>query len=86
MDGRKVAFIGIAHKHGIVTHGASLNVNVDLGWFQQIVPCGHVGLRITNINDELQPDKPRKNLDQVKKIYKKWFETIFSIKLELLPL
>jgi lipoyl(octanoyl) transferase len=80
-----VGFIGIAHKHGIVTHGTSLNVNVDLGWFQQIVPCGHVGLKITNINDELQPDKPKLTMIQVKNIYKKWFEIVFSIKLELIP-
>jgi lipoate-protein ligase B len=80
-----VGFIGIAHRHGIVTHGTSLNVNVDLGWFKQIIPCGHVGLKITNINDELPPDRPKLTLSQVKEIYRKSFEQVFALKLKDSP-
>lgn len=79
VDGRrKVGFIGVSHARGKVMHGASLNVSVDLGWFQQIVPCGHVGLQITNIKDECASEVA---MGKVKAVYKDCFEQIFKVKL-----
>lgn len=37
---RKIAAIGIAVKRWVAYHGFALNVDVDLGPFQGIVPCG----------------------------------------------
>ncbi|MEX0684168.1 MAG: lipoyl(octanoyl) transferase LipB [Dehalococcoidia bacterium] len=33
----------------VTTHGLALNVNVDLGWFARIVPCGIVDRGVTSI-------------------------------------
>ena len=81
VDGqRKLGFIGVSHAQGKVMHGASLNVNVDLKWFKEIVPCGHVGLQITNLRDEL----PESNLtmSDVSSVYKNCFGRVFSVTLE----
>ena len=37
---RKVAAIGVQVSHGITWHGFALNCDVDLAWFDHIVPCG----------------------------------------------
>ncbi len=47
VNGEKIAAIGVrvsrpggASGAWVTTHGAALNVDVDLGWFERIVPCG----------------------------------------------
>lgn len=37
---RKIAAIGVAARSWVTYHGFALNVNNDLGFFRQIVPCG----------------------------------------------
>ena len=36
----KIAAIGVKLAHGVTQHGVALNVCVDLGWFDHVVPCG----------------------------------------------
>lgn len=40
VDDRKIAAIGIKVKKWITQHGLSLNVNPNLQYFQNIIPCG----------------------------------------------
>ena len=37
---KKVAAIGVQVSHGVTWHGFALNCDVDLGWYDHIVPCG----------------------------------------------
>lgn len=36
----KIGFVGLAIKHGVLYHGLSLNLNLDLHLFELIIPCG----------------------------------------------
>lgn len=50
--GRKIAAIGIRVSAGISMHGFALNVNTDLSYYTNIVPCGMPGLDISSITLE----------------------------------
>ena len=38
----------------ITSHGLALNCNMDLKWFDHIVPCGIQGKSVTSLSKELQ--------------------------------
>ena len=49
VDGAKFASVGIRIRRGASYHGMALNVNMDLGPFAQINPCGYEGLAMTQL-------------------------------------
>ena len=50
--GRKVAALGLRVRRGCSYHGLALNVDLDLGPFARIDPCGYPGLAVTRLRDE----------------------------------
>ncbi|MGH2402452.1 MAG: lipoyl(octanoyl) transferase LipB [Candidatus Limnocylindria bacterium] len=54
VDGeRKLAAIGVRVKRGVTTHGLALNVNTDLEWFDEMIPCGIPDKGVTSLAREL---------------------------------
>lgn len=53
VDGRKIASLGLRVRHGCSYHGLALNVDMDLEPFGRINPCGHAGLEVTSLSNEL---------------------------------
>jgi len=51
VDGAKIAALGIRVARGRAFHGLALNVDVDLGPFAVIDPCGYPGLAVTRTRD-----------------------------------
>lgn len=49
--GAKIAALGLRVRHGCTYHGLALNVNMDLGPFAAINPCGYAGLAVTQCRD-----------------------------------
>ena len=47
----KIAALGLRIRQGRSYHGLSLNVAMDLEPFARIDPCGHPGLRVTQLRD-----------------------------------
>jgi lipoyl(octanoyl) transferase len=52
-DQRKLAAIGVRVKRGVTTHGLALNVNTDLRWFDEMIPCGIREKEVTSLAREL---------------------------------
>ena len=49
VGGDKLAAIGVKLAGGVTTHGIGLNVSTDLGWFDEVVPCGIAGAGVTSL-------------------------------------
>jgi len=47
----KVAALGLRVRNGCCYHGLSLNVDMDLGPFRNINPCGYPNLEVTQLRD-----------------------------------
>jgi len=52
----KIAAIGVRVSRGVSMHGFALNVNPDLGYFGNIIPCGIVDRPVTSMSEIL--DEP----------------------------
>ena len=49
VEGRKLASLGLRIRRGCSYHGLALNVDMDLGPFTRINPCGMAGLEMTQL-------------------------------------
>lgn len=53
---RKIGAVGIRVAGGVSMHGLSLNADVDLSWFDRIIPCGIDDAGVTSITTEIGRD------------------------------
>jgi lipoyl(octanoyl) transferase len=49
----KIAAIGVHISRGVTSHGFALNVNIDLDYFNLIIPCGITSKPVTSMSKEL---------------------------------
>ncbi|MEQ3690851.1 MAG: lipoyl(octanoyl) transferase LipB, partial [Flavobacterium sp.] len=54
---RKICAMGVRASRWVTMHGFALNVNADLGYFDNIIPCGIKGKAVTSLNVELGIEK-----------------------------
>ena len=78
ISARKICAMGVKASRWVTMHGFALNVDNDLSYFENIIPCGISNKSVTSITNEIanQVDKS----DVKEKIIKN-FENIFSVKL-----
>lgn len=50
---RKICAMGVRASRWVTMHGFALNVNSDLGFFDNIIPCGIKGKAVTSLHVEL---------------------------------
>lgn len=50
---RKICAMGVRASRWVTMHGFALNVNSDLGYFDNIIPCGIRGKGVTSMHAEL---------------------------------
>ncbi len=73
---RKICAMGVRASRWVTMHGFALNVNADLGYFDNIIPCGIRGKAVTSLNVELGVEKV--NEEEVKEKILKHFTTLFE--------
>ncbi len=73
---RKICAMGIRCSRWITMHGFALNVNTDLSYFNNIVPCGIVNKQVTSIEKELGY---KVNFEEVKETIRNNFELVFDV-------
>jgi lipoyl(octanoyl) transferase len=54
---RKICALGVRASRWVTMHGFALNVNANLGYFDNIIPCGIKGKSVTSLNVELGLEK-----------------------------
>jgi lipoyl(octanoyl) transferase len=73
---RKICAMGVRASRWVTMHGFALNVNADLGYFDNIIPCGIRGKAVTSLNVEL--GLPKVNEKLVKDKLLNHFSSLFE--------
>ncbi len=73
---RKICAMGVRASRWVTMHGFALNVNADLGYFDNIIPCGIRGKAVTSLQVELGVEKV--NEAEVKERILKHFLALFE--------
>jgi lipoyl(octanoyl) transferase len=73
---RKICAMGVRASRWVTMHGFAFNANADLGYFDNIIPCGIRGKGVTSLNVELGVE--RVNEQELKEKMLKYFVQLFD--------
>lgn len=62
---RKICALGVRCSRWITIHGLALNINADLSYFDNIIPCGISNKGVTSMQKELDKKLDEKKVQQI---------------------
>ena len=77
---RKICAMGVRASRWVTMHGFALNVNTNLGYFDNMIPCGIKDKAVTSLNVEL--GKAEISMEEVKEKLLKHFLVLFEAELK----
>jgi lipoyl(octanoyl) transferase len=75
---RKICAMGVRTSRWVTMHGFAFNVNSDLSYFNNIIPCGITDKAVTSMKQELGREL---DMNEVKEKVKKYFSEVFACEL-----
>jgi lipoyl(octanoyl) transferase len=75
---RKICALGVRCSRWVTMHGLAFNVNPDLDYFKNIVPCGIDDKAVTSLEKELGY---KADINEVKKILKHHISVLFDMEI-----
>lgn len=73
---RKICAMGVKASRWVTMHGFALNVNTDLNYFNNIIPCGIKNKAVTSIEKELGYSI---DMNEVKNKVRNYFADVFEL-------
>ena len=75
---RKICAIGVKSSRWVTMHGIGFNINSDLSYFNNIIPCGIGDKSVTSLQQELGR---KVDMNELKNRFKTNFTNIFKVEL-----
>tara|TARA_B100001093_G_scaffold377836_1_gene363151 strand:- start:223 stop:930 length:708 start_codon:yes stop_codon:yes gene_type:complete len=75
---RKICAIGVKSSRWVTMHGIGFNINSDLSYFNNIIPCGIEDKSVTSLQKELGR---KVDMNELKNRFKNNFSSIFKVEL-----
>ncbi len=73
---RKIAALGVKCSRWVTMHGFAFNVNANLDYFNNIIPCGITDKAVTSMHKELGREL---DMEEVKAVLKEKIESVFDL-------
>lgn len=77
-NARKICALGVRCSRWVTMHGLAFNINPDLDYFKNIVPCGIDDKEVTSLQKELGHEV---DINKVKKILKQHISVLFGMEI-----
>ena len=77
-NARKICALGVKNSRWVSMHGFAFNVNSDLSYFGNIVPCGIIDKKVTSLQKELGKEM---DMEEVKNKLKTHLVRLFEIEI-----
>jgi lipoyl(octanoyl) transferase len=77
-EARKICALGVKTSRWVSMHGFAFNINTDLSYFENIIPCGITDKKVTSLECEMGK---KIDIEKVKTQLKSNIELVFDVKL-----